>query len=55
MAQGLYSTGAVVADNWTPPGMLGANPAVKAYPHDVAKARALLAAAGFPQRLRDDR
>ncbi len=48
MAKSLYSSGAVVADNWTPPWMLGANPAVKAYPHDVAKARALLAAAGFP-------
>jgi peptide/nickel transport system substrate-binding protein len=47
MASGLYSKGAVVADNWIPPGMLGENPAVKAYPHDVAKARALLAAAGF--------
>jgi peptide/nickel transport system substrate-binding protein len=48
MAKSLYSTGAVVADTWTPPGMLGANPAVKAYRHDVAKARALLAEAGFP-------
>jgi peptide/nickel transport system substrate-binding protein len=48
MAKSLYSTGASVADNWTPPGMLGENPSVKAYPHDVAKARALLAAAGFP-------
>ncbi|GAC1659890.1 MAG: ABC transporter substrate-binding protein [Candidatus Elarobacter sp.] len=48
MAKRLYSAGAVVAGNWTPPGMLGENPAVKAYPHDVAKAKALLAAAGFP-------
>jgi len=48
MAKNLYSTGAVVADNWTPPGMLGENPSVKAYPHDPAKARALLTAAGFP-------
>lgn len=48
MAKSLYSKGAVVADNWTPPGMLGENPAVKAYPHDVAKAKALLAAAGYP-------
>ncbi len=48
MAKNLYSAGAVVADNWTPPGMLGENPSVKAYPHDPAKARALLAAAGFP-------
>jgi len=48
IAKSLYSSGAVVADNWTPPGMLGENPAVKTYPYDVAKARALLAAAGFP-------
>jgi peptide/nickel transport system substrate-binding protein len=48
MATSLYSAGAVVADNWTPPGMLGANPAVHAYPHDVARAKRLLAAAGFP-------
>ncbi len=48
MAKSLYSSGAVVADNWTPPGMLGANPAVKAYARDLVKARALLAAAGFP-------
>jgi peptide/nickel transport system substrate-binding protein len=48
MAKSLYSSGAVVAGNWTPPGMLGENPAVKAYAHDVAKARALLAQAGFP-------
>jgi peptide/nickel transport system substrate-binding protein len=47
MAKNLYASGAVPADNWTPVGMLGANPSVKAYPHDVAKARALLAAAGF--------
>jgi peptide/nickel transport system substrate-binding protein len=49
MVNSLYSSAAVVADNWTPPGMLGANAAVKAYPHDVAKAKELLAAAGFPR------
>ena len=38
----------MVADNWTPPGMLGENPAVTVYPHDIAKARALLREAGFP-------
>jgi len=48
MAKSLYSSGAVVADNWTPPGMLGENPAVKAYARDLAKSRSLLAAAGFP-------
>jgi peptide/nickel transport system substrate-binding protein len=48
IAQGFYAAGATVADNWTPPGMLGENPSVKAYPHDVAQAKALLAKAGFP-------
>ena len=48
IATGLYASGTVAADNWTPPGMLGENPAVKAYPHDIAKAKALLAQAGFP-------
>jgi peptide/nickel transport system substrate-binding protein len=43
-----YAEGATVADNWTPVGMLGENPAVKAYPHDLAKAKALLAQAGLP-------
>ncbi len=46
LAKSFYSEGATVADNWTPVGMLGENPAVKAYPHDVAKAEALLASAG---------
>jgi len=41
-----YSQGAIVADNWTPPQMLGENPAVKHYPLDVQRARALLAQAG---------
>ena len=48
IVNGLYSKGAQVANNWTPPGMLGENKAVVAYPHDPAKARALLAQAGFP-------
>ena len=48
IVSGLYSKGASVAANWTPPGMLGENLALKAYPHDVARARALLAQAGFP-------
>ena len=48
MVKSLYSAGAVPADNWTPPGMLGANAAVKMYPHDVAAAKKLLAEAGFP-------
>ena len=49
MSRSLYSSGATVAANWTPPGMLGENPSVAAYPHDVAKAKALLAQAGYPQ------
>jgi peptide/nickel transport system substrate-binding protein len=44
-----YPKGALVADNWTPKGMLGENPAVKAYPVDLVKAKALLASAGFPK------
>jgi peptide/nickel transport system substrate-binding protein len=43
-----YAEGATVGDNWTPVGMLGENSAVKAYPLDVAKAKALLAQAGLP-------
>lgn len=31
-----------------PPGMLGRDPALAPYPHDVARARALLAEAGYP-------
>lgn len=48
LVAGLYPRGAVVASNWTPPGMLGENPALVPYPHDVAKAKQLLAQAGFP-------
>jgi peptide/nickel transport system substrate-binding protein len=44
-----YPKGALVADNWTPPGMLGENPAVKTYPFDPAKGKALLTSAGFPK------
>ncbi len=46
LAKSFYSEGATVANNWTPVGMLGENTAVKAYPHDIAKAKALLAQAG---------
>jgi peptide/nickel transport system substrate-binding protein len=48
IATSFYALGAQVADNWTPPGMLGENPAVKAYPRDVALAKRLLAQAGLP-------
>jgi len=47
IAKSFYAEGATVADNWTPVGMAGENPTVKAYPHDVARARALLAQAGL--------
>ena len=46
LVKSFYSEGATIANNWTPVGMMGANPAVRAYPHDVAKAKALLAQAG---------
>jgi peptide/nickel transport system substrate-binding protein len=48
IASSFYALGAQVADNWTPPGMLGENRAVKAYPHDAARAKKLLTQAGFP-------
>jgi peptide/nickel transport system substrate-binding protein len=48
IVHGLYARGALVADNWTPPGMLGTDPWIKAYPRDATRARALLAQAGFP-------
>jgi peptide/nickel transport system substrate-binding protein len=47
IVKSLYPTGADVADTWTPPGMLGENPAVKAYVPDLPRARALLASAGY--------
>jgi len=46
LVKSFYTEGAVVANNWTPPGMLGENPAVTIYPHDIVKAKALLAQAG---------
>jgi peptide/nickel transport system substrate-binding protein len=48
IVKAFYPKGAIVANNWTPPEMLGNNPAVRAYPYDPAKARAMLAKAGFP-------
>jgi peptide/nickel transport system substrate-binding protein len=54
IAGGLYPPGTRVAANWTPPGMLGENPAIKPYPHDVARAKALLKAAGFPNGFATD-
>lgn len=48
IARSLYGPTAVVAGGFLPPGMLGDDPALRAYPHDVARAKALLAKAGFP-------
>lgn len=48
IVKAFYGHGAVVADEWTPPGMLGSNPALRAYPYDPAMARRLLARAGLP-------
>ena len=47
IVRAFYPTGGMVADEWLPPGMLGNNPSVRAYSHDIAKAKALLASAGF--------
>jgi peptide/nickel transport system substrate-binding protein len=44
----LYGPGTSPGNNWTPPGMLGENPQVKIWPHDIARAKRLLARAGFP-------
>jgi peptide/nickel transport system substrate-binding protein len=48
IARGLYGPQAVVANDFLPAGMLGDDPALRAYPHDVARARVLLQQAGFP-------
>jgi peptide/nickel transport system substrate-binding protein len=54
IVHGLYSSSAVVADNWTPAAILGKNPSVHIYPHDIAKAKALLAQAGLPNGFATD-
>jgi len=54
IVKGLYAPGASVGDNWTPKGMLGDNPSVRAYPHNVAKARELLKEAGLPNGFSTD-
>jgi peptide/nickel transport system substrate-binding protein len=54
IAKGLYAPGTIVAANWTPPGMLGENRALKPYVRDVARAKALLRAAGFPNGFSTD-
>lgn len=48
IVRAFYPTGGSVANEWLPPGMLGDNPSVRAYPRDLDKAKKLLAAAGFP-------
>lgn len=48
IVKALYAPGSQVADNFIPPGLLGVDPARKAWPHDIAAARSLLAAAGYP-------
>ncbi|HKU81593.1 MAG TPA: ABC transporter substrate-binding protein [Candidatus Tumulicola sp.] len=48
IVRAFYPAGGSVANEWLPPGMLGDNPSVRAYPHDTAKAKKLLAEAGFP-------
>ncbi len=47
IVKGFYTKGAIVANNWTPPGMIGENPSVKAYRYDPAKAKTLLKQAGI--------
>lgn len=54
IAQGLYGGEGIVANDFLPPGMLGDDPALRAYPHDVARARALLAQAGLPHGFATD-
>jgi ABC-type transport system substrate-binding protein len=47
----LLDGAAVVSHGILPPGMFGRDDALAPYPHDPAKARALLAAAGYPRGL----
>ena len=48
IARGLYGPDGIVANTFLPPGMLGDDPSLRAYPRDVAHAKALLAQAGLP-------
>jgi peptide/nickel transport system substrate-binding protein len=47
IVKAFYAAGAVVATNWTPPGMLGEDKSLQPYPYDPAKAKQLLAQAGL--------
>lgn len=48
IVRALYGPGSIVADELLPRGMLGDDPSLHAWPHDVAAAKALLARAGYP-------
>jgi peptide/nickel transport system substrate-binding protein len=48
IVRALYGPGTTLGNNWTPPGMLGENPRVKIWPHNIAEAKRLLAQAGLP-------
>lgn len=54
IVKAFYNAGAVVAGNWTPPGMLGEDKTLQPYPYDAAKAKQLLAQAGFPNGFSTD-
>ena len=47
IVKAFYAAGAVVATNWTPPGMLGEDKSLQPYPYNPAKAKQLLAQAGL--------
>jgi len=54
IARDFYTLGATVANDWTPPGMLGSDPKLEAAPFDVARAKRLLASAGLPNGFKTD-
>ncbi len=47
IVKAFYAAGAIVATNWTPPGMLGEDKSLQPYPYDPSKAKQLLAQAGL--------
>ena len=54
IVKAFYNAGAVVASNWTPPGMLGEDTSLQPYPYDPVKAKQLLAQAGLPNGFTTD-